>query len=128
MPSFPKQGKSKRNVWTPEQRAYVSRAVEAGCLICDLLGYPGTPAQWHHAEFHMMGMRGPHESGFALCPYHHDKSRTESVHLNPANIPSFANGYDERGLIALSMQRFGWPHAHNQDDSLDHDKQSHCPF
>ena len=109
MVSFPKQGKSKRNVWTPEQRAYVSRAVDAGCLICDLLGYPGTPAQWHHAEFHMMGMRGPHESGFALCPYHHDKSRTESVHLNPANIPSFAAGYDERGLIALSMQRFGWP-------------------
>lgn len=107
---FPKQGKSKRGQWTKEQGNYVERCVEAGCVACFLgMGISGTPAEWHHCKdgWHGASMRSPHHYGLALCPYHHDQSIDESVHLNPAGFRRLI-GMSEAEAVRYCWDRFGW--------------------
>ena len=108
MPSFPKQGKSKRGVWTKEQREYVERAVEFGCLVCYLCGSAGTPASWHHIRegYHGIAMRPPHHCGIALCRFHHVDGAA-SIHRNPEAFTALT-GKSEVDLVALSQSMFGW--------------------
>lgn len=43
---------------------------EVGCLACHRLGFPGTPADYHHARHRPPEVRY-HEWGYGLCPWHH---------------------------------------------------------
>ena len=105
--SISKKGKSKRGQWTKEQREYVSRCVEFGCVACYLgHGIDGTPAEWHHSGFSGIAMRGPHEHGLALCPYHHDVG-PESVHLNPQAFAHLIK-MSEAEAVSWCWGRFGW--------------------
>lgn len=104
----PKRGKSRRGKWTKDQSTYVSRCEDDGCILCALLGTPGTPAAWHHEKerWHGAGMRAPHEYGLALCPFHHDKG-PESVHLNPKGFAKLA-GMTEAQLVDWCQEKYGW--------------------
>jgi hypothetical protein len=106
-PIIQKLGKSKRGRFTKEQREYVDRCCAFGCLPCYIgRGISETPGNWHHAEFHGAGMRGPHEHGFCCCPFDHTVS-DESVHRNPTAFAAWV-GMTEAQLVALSMRMFGW--------------------
>lgn len=57
---------------TKDEKKYLARVAELGCIICDRLGYPGTPAEIHHIRTHTgAGKRASHYDTLPLCPEHH---------------------------------------------------------
>ena len=54
------------------EKAYMGRVAALGCVLCDHLGYPGTPAELHHPRTGQgMAMRASNMSVIPLCPEHH---------------------------------------------------------
>lgn len=106
-----KKGRSTRGKWTKAQRDYVSRCVEDGCALCRILGVAGTSAAWHHERerFHGMSMRGPHEYGLPLCPWHHDIG-PDSVHRNPKGFAALSQ-MSEAQLVDKLQRDYGWATA-----------------
>jgi hypothetical protein len=57
---------------TKEERKYLGRVAELGCLVCRRMGYEGTPAEIHHRKGGMgIGQRSGHDQAVSLCPEHH---------------------------------------------------------
>jgi hypothetical protein len=49
-----------------------SRLAEMGCILCRVLGMPGTPAEIHHLRSGAgMGQRAPDHWTIPLCVFHH---------------------------------------------------------
>lgn len=54
------------------EKQYLARVADLGCIVCDRLGYPGTPAEIHHIRTHTgAGRRASHFDTLPLCPEHH---------------------------------------------------------
>ena len=54
------------------EREHIGRVVEIGCIACLNMGFPGTPAEYHHLLTGAgMGQRASHCDGIGLCPHHH---------------------------------------------------------
>jgi hypothetical protein len=104
-PIIAKQGKSKRGVWTKEQRDYTDRCVSAGCIAC-IVGRQihESPSNWHHTRenYRGTGMRCPHEFGLALCPSDH-----WLVHHRPRDFEVLV-GMSEAELVKVSQRMFRW--------------------
>ena len=58
---------------TKDEKKYLSKVAELGCIICYRLGYIGTPAEIHHVRGMGLGMavRSSHYATIPLCPTHH---------------------------------------------------------
>ena len=57
---------------TREEKAYMGRAAELGCVLCRHLGYGATPAEIHHPRTGTgAGRRAAHTDGIPLCTEHH---------------------------------------------------------
>tara|TARA_R110000868_G_scaffold20802_1_gene87419 strand:+ start:453 stop:746 length:294 start_codon:yes stop_codon:yes gene_type:complete len=57
---------------TKAEKQHLARVAELGCIICDRLGYPGTPAEVHHIRTGIgAGRRASHYDTLPLCPEHH---------------------------------------------------------
>jgi hypothetical protein len=58
---------------TKDQKKYLSKVANLGCIICTRLGYAGTPSEIHHVRGLNLGMgvRSSHYDTLPLCPEHH---------------------------------------------------------
>jgi hypothetical protein len=58
---------------TKDQKKYLSKVANLGCIICTRLGFAGTPAEIHHVRGLGLGMgvRSSHYDTLPLCPEHH---------------------------------------------------------
>lgn len=58
---------------TKDEKKYLSKVADLGCIICYRLGYIGTPAEIHHVRGMGLGMavRSSHYATIPLCPVHH---------------------------------------------------------
>lgn len=85
-----------------KEKRHLSRVAELGCILCDLLGHPGTPAQVHHIRAGQgMAQRAQHWLTVPLCEPHHTGHK--GVHgtrqaLKDARV-------DELDLLALTLER-----------------------
>ena len=54
------------------EKDYMSRVAALGCVLCERLGTPGTPAEIHHPRMGVgMAMRASNFDVIPLCPEHH---------------------------------------------------------
>lgn len=57
---------------TKDEKRYMRKVAELGCLVCLNNGYPDTPATIHHIRTgYGVGQRAPHNEILPLCPTHH---------------------------------------------------------
>ncbi len=58
---------------TKDEKKYLSKVADLGCIICRRLGYSGTLAEIHHVRGMGLGMgvRSSHYQTIGLCPEHH---------------------------------------------------------
>lgn len=85
---------------TKAERAYQAFARDAGCLVCEKLGTPGTPASIHHVR-KFGGRRDKCEmSVIALCPIHHVE-----LHANRRNYEALY-GFSEFDLEAQTSANY----------------------
>ena len=83
---------------TNEERKYLSRVAELGCLVCRRMGYPGTPAEIHHKRAGTgAGRRSSHFDAMPLCPEHH-RGKTGLHGLGTKGFPKHW-GFDEDDLL-----------------------------
>jgi hypothetical protein len=83
---------------TNEERRYLSRVAELGCLVCRRMGYPGTPAEIHHKRAGTgAGRRSSHFDAMPLCPEHH-RGKTGLHGLGTKGFPKHW-GFNEDDLL-----------------------------
>jgi len=83
---------------TNEERRYLNRVAELGCLVCRRMGYPGTPAEIHHKRAGTgAGKRSSHFDAMPLCPEHH-RGKTGLHGLGTKGFPKHW-GFDEDDLL-----------------------------
>ena len=83
---------------TNEERRYLSRVAELGCLVCRRMGYPGTPAEIHHKRAGTgAGRRSSHLEAMPLCPEHH-RGKTGIHGLGTKGFPKHW-GFNEDDLL-----------------------------
>lgn len=106
-PIIEKQGKSKRGKFTAEQSRYISRCIDAGCIVCAIKGNINPFCQWHHQKenYHAAAMRAPHEKGLSLCYDHHLGNR--GIHTHKTLWLEDA-GMSEAELVNVSQRLFHW--------------------
>jgi hypothetical protein len=58
---------------TKDEKRYLSKVADIGCIICFNNGYPKTPAEIHHVRGIGLGLgvRNSHYNTVGLCPSHH---------------------------------------------------------
>ena len=83
---------------TNEERRYLNRVAELGCLVCRRMGYPDTPAEIHHKRAGTgAGRRSSHFDAMPLCPEHH-RGKTGIHGLGTKGFPKHW-GYNEDDLL-----------------------------
>ena len=70
---------------TKDEKRYLSRVTELGCIVCERLGFFGTPAEIHHVRFSQgTAQRANHYDVIPLCPHHHrNGGYGEAFHAGP---------------------------------------------
>lgn len=57
---------------TKAEKRHLNAVADLGCILCAVLGTPGTPAEIHHLrDGQGMGQRSSHFDAIGLCAYHH---------------------------------------------------------
>ena len=56
---------------TAKEKQIMERVARMGCLVCERMGYPGTPAQVHHVRARHGWGRSGHKAIIPLCVDHH---------------------------------------------------------
>ncbi len=58
---------------TKDEKKYLSKVADLGCIICYRLGYPDTPCEVHHCRGIGLGIgvRNSHYNVIGLCREHH---------------------------------------------------------
>jgi hypothetical protein len=83
---------------TNEERRYLSRVAELGCLVCKRMGYPDSPAEIHHKRAGTgAGRRSSHFDAMPLCPEHH-RGKTGIHGLGTKGFVKHY-GFDEADLL-----------------------------
>ena len=68
---------------TKAEKLHMRSVAELGCIICDKMGFPGSPAELHHIMSNTgMGKKATNYEVIPLCPHHHRNSK-ESYHQSP---------------------------------------------
>ena len=87
---------------TKAQKQHLSRVADLGCILCDLMGHPGTPAQVHHIrEGQGMAQRAQHWLTVPLCEPHH--LGRHGVHGDKQALK--AAKVDELDLLAMTLEK-----------------------
>lgn len=83
---------------TNDERRYLSRVAELGCLVCRRMGYPDSPAEIHHKRAGTgAGRRSSHFDAMPLCPEHH-RGKTGIHGLGTKGFPK-QWGFNEDDLL-----------------------------
>ena len=56
---------------TKDEKKWMGRVAELGCLVCERLGYKGTPAELHHLRAGQGWGRPDNYHVIPVCPRHH---------------------------------------------------------
>lgn len=56
---------------TAEEKRIMQAVAEMGCIVCERMGYPGTPSQIHHVRARHGWGRSSHKAIIPLCMEHH---------------------------------------------------------
>lgn len=102
-----KKMKSGGSASTAEEKRYMGRVAELGCIVCShCLGYEGTPAIVHHLRTGQGRMRASHFDTMPLCPVHHQFS---GVGVHDMGRSQFAElyGYSEIELLEIVKIKLG---------------------
>lgn len=71
---------------TKNEKNHMRAVADLGCIICDKMGFPGSPAELHHIISNKgMGKKATNYEVIPLCPHHHRNSE-ESYHHSPKNF------------------------------------------
>jgi hypothetical protein len=71
---------------TKDEKLHMRSIAELGCIICNKMGFPGSPAELHHIISNTgMGKKATNYEVIPLCPHHHRNSE-ESYHQSPKNF------------------------------------------
>ena len=86
------------------ERKHLNDLAALGCILCDYLGTPGTPAEIHHLRSGVgMAQRSSHYRAIPLCPEHH-RGKTG---FHGLGMRAFQAKYEvgEEDLLALAMSK-----------------------
>ena len=71
---------------TKAEKLHMRSVAELGCIICEKMGFPGSPAELHHIIGNTgMGKKATNYEVIPLCPHHHRNSE-ESYHQSPKDF------------------------------------------
>ena len=71
---------------TKNEKLHMRAVADLGCIICDKMGFPGSPAELHHIISNTgMGKKANNYEVIPLCPHHHRNSE-ESYHQSPKDF------------------------------------------
>jgi len=71
---------------TKAEKLHMRSVAELGCIICEKMGFPGSPAELHHIISNTgMGKKATNYEVIPLCPHHHRNSE-ESYHQSPKDF------------------------------------------
>jgi hypothetical protein len=80
-------------------KRYMREVAEMGCIVCQRMGYPGTPAELHHPRAGTgTGRRASDWDVIPLCPEHH-RGKTGIHGLGTKGFPKHW-GFDEQDLLS----------------------------
>jgi hypothetical protein len=87
-------------------KRYMGKVAQIGCILCDHLGNPGTPAEVHHPKegvFAGLSQRADDWLAIPLCPEHH---RGQSG-LHGLGTKGFYSRYklNEADLLSMTISR-----------------------
>jgi hypothetical protein len=89
---------------TKDEKKYLSKIADLGCIICRRLGYMGTPCEIHHVRGIGLGMgvRSSHYQTIGLCPSHH----RGNIGYHGLGRKAFERRYDvtERELLEQTQE------------------------
>mgnify|MGYP005685885633 CR=1 FL=1 len=71
---------------TKDEKLHMRAVADLGCIICDKMGFPGSPAELHHIISNTgMGKKATNYEVIPLCPHHHRNSE-DSYHYSPKSF------------------------------------------
>ena len=71
---------------TRDEKLHMRAVADLGCIVCNKMGYPGSPAELHHIVSNTgMGKKATNYEVIPLCPHHHRNSE-ESYHQSPKDF------------------------------------------
>lgn len=85
------------------EKQHLARIARMGCIVCELMGFRGTPAQVHHVRVDVGWGRDGHFNTIPLCPAHHTGS--EGVHGMGREQFKERYGYSEIELLEMVKRR-----------------------
>lgn len=56
---------------TADEKKYLAAVARMGCIVCESMGFYGTPAQVHHVRLNHGWGRSGHKATIPLCREHH---------------------------------------------------------
>jgi hypothetical protein len=89
---------------TKSEREHLDRVTRDGCVLCERMGFSGTPAEVHHQRSGTgAGRRASHFDVAALCPEHH-RGNT-GIHGMGRRAFERHHGVTERELVEATQRR-----------------------
>ena len=88
---------------TVDEKKHLNKLSAIGCVLCHLLGTPGTPAEIHHPRKGTgMGQRASHYDAIPLCTAHH----RGDIGILGMGVKAFTRHYDidEAGLLHITRR------------------------
>jgi len=68
---------------TKKEKDHMNAVAGLGCIACNKLGFPGSPAQLHHIKNNTgLGRKSSNYEVIPLCHYHHVGSE-DAYHVSP---------------------------------------------
>jgi len=69
---------------TKAERRHLDTVAGLGCIACQNMGYPDSPAEVHHLRTGVgMGQRNNHWNVIPLCFHHHSAQGKDGFHKHP---------------------------------------------
>lgn len=84
---------------TAEEKRIMQQVAEMGCIVCELMGNRGTPAQIHHVRARHGWGRSSHKAIIPLCVEHH----TGATGVHSMGREQFANTYGKSEIELLEI-------------------------
>ena len=101
---------------TKDEKKYLSKIADLGCIICRRLGYMGTPCEIHHVRGIGLGMwvRSSHYQTIGLCPTHH----RGNIGYHGLGRKAFERRYDvtERELLEQTQELLNEENEGREED------------
>ena len=94
---------------TKKEKLHMSQVAELGCICCNKLGFPGSPAQLHHIKNQTgVGRKSSHYEVIPLCNFHHVGSE-EAYHFSPKTFTEKFGSQEDllKETLELLKQKYG---------------------